>query len=266
MDKESKLLAQLTAGKILFAIVLVTITWIVLRWMRGFLKRLEGHNPRLRFLIRQIEPPFRIMVWFAALLFAADIIAPSRDAFVAAIGSAALAIGLGLQDLIKNLIGGMVIIADRPYQTGDRVKLGDAYGEVVQIGLRSTKILSSDGVLATVPSSEALTRVTFNANAGVAECMVKSDVALPRAVDADEAIRIGREVAVSCPYAHLGRGIEVELDDTRLSYFVKLSISAHVYDHRYESAMQTDMLRRAKREFAARGLLKGAESRAEKPG
>jgi hypothetical protein len=41
---------------------------------------------------------------------------------------------------------------------------------------------------------------------------------------------------------------------------MRLSIRAHVYDHRFENAMQTDMLRRAKREFLACGVLRGLES------
>ena len=73
-------------------------------------------------MLRQIEPPLRIAIWFAALLISAEILAPSRDAFLATLGSAALAIGLGLQDLIKNLIGGLVVIVDRPFQTGDKVE------------------------------------------------------------------------------------------------------------------------------------------------
>jgi small-conductance mechanosensitive channel len=250
MNDESKLLAQLTLGKIVFACVLVIATWILLKWLRGFLTRLEHHNPRLRFLFRQVEPPLRIIIWFGALFLAADIIAPSKEAFLAALASAAVAIGLGLQDLIKNLVGGLVIVTDRPYQTGDRIKVGDATGEVVQIGLRSTKLLNSDGALLTVPNAEVLNRVTFNSNAGVAESMVTADLALPRAIDPDQVIRLGREVAVSCPYTHLGRSIGVELDDKGLGqYFMKLSINAHVYDHRYSSAMQTDLLRRAKRQL-----------------
>ena len=106
MSGEARVLAQLALWKVALVAVLVVATWVLLKWMHGFLDRIEKHNLRLRFLLRQIEPPFRIMVWFGALLVSAEILAPSKDAFLAALGSAALAIGLGLQDLIKNLIGG----------------------------------------------------------------------------------------------------------------------------------------------------------------
>jgi small-conductance mechanosensitive channel len=261
MDKESKLLTQLTTGKIVFVILMIGVTWIILRWLRGIFDRLEHHNPRLRFLARRVEPPLRIMVWFGALLISLEVVTPSQDAFLAALASAGLAIALGAQDLIKNLIGGLVIVADRPYQNGDSVKVGEAQGEVEHIGLRSTKIMTTNGVRVTIPNAEVLSRFTFNASGGVPECVVTTELYVPHGTDPELLLRVGRELAISCLYTHLGHRIEVELDDKdpRLQA-MKLSISASVYDHRYTSAMQTDLLRRARREFIACGVLRSQEA------
>lgn len=259
MERE-KLLSQLSTAKVFFVALLIVATWLVLKWLRGFFAGLEARNPRLRFLARQVEPPVRILVWFGALLLATDVLAPSKDAFLAALGSAALAIGLGAQDLIKNLIGGLVIVADRPYQTGDLVRMGDATGEVVQIGLRSTKIMTARGVLVTVPNSEVMTRFTYNANVGVPQCMVTADVAVPVGADPEVLMRVGREVAIACLYTHLGHKIEVELEDRGpVAHHMRVTIKAYVYDHRHDVAMQTDLLRRAKREFLALGIVKAWE-------
>jgi MscS family membrane protein len=256
MSGESKVLAQLTLGKLFLAILLITLTWLLLKWIRGFFLRLETQNPRIRFFANQLQPPLRIFLWFATLLIVVDILAPSRDAFLAVLGSAALAIGLGLQDLIKNLVGGLVIVADVPFQTGDRLRVGEACGEVVHIGLRSTKLLTPTGTLVAIPNSEILTQQTFNANGGVPESLVITAINLVRGVDPDVAIRVGREIAISCPYTHLGRLISAELEDNGAWHnFVKLSIEAYAYDHRCEPAMQTDILRRAHHEFKALGVL-----------
>lgn len=253
---EGNVLQYLSVGKILFVTALILGAWVLLKWMRGFLDRLEKVNPRLRFMLRQVEPPLRIAIWFAALLISSEILAPSRNAFLAALGSAALAIGLGLQDLIKNLIGGMVVVVDRPFQTGDRIKLTDAYGEVKQIGLRSTKVYTDDGRLVTIPNSDVLTKLIFNANAGVAESVVHAELVLPPEADADKAMDICREVAVCCPYTHLSRQIDVDMtQDERRPYITLLSVKAYVYDHRFESAMKTDILRRARHEFMVQGIV-----------
>jgi small-conductance mechanosensitive channel len=257
---ESKLIAQLSFGKILFAMLVIVATWLLLKWIRSLFKRLEHHNPRMRFLANQLEPPLRILLWFAALLIAVEIVAPSKDAFLAALGSAALAIGLGLQDLIKNLIGGLVVVADAPFQTGDRIKIGNANGEVIHVGLRSTKLRTSSGVTIAIPNAEILTTPTFNANSGVPESLVTTEVNIPRGSDPDAALRIGREIAVSCPYTHLGRPISVDLEDKGAGHgFVTLSIQAYVYEHRYEPAMRTDILRRAWRELTAHHILHHAD-------
>jgi small-conductance mechanosensitive channel len=259
VDNQSLILTQLTIGKLLFAAALIAGTWMLLRWISASLERVSSHNVRLRFLLRQIEPPVRIAVWFGALLMAAQVVAPSKDAFLAALGSAALAIGLGLQDLIKNLIGGLVIVVDRPYQSGDRIRLGEAHGEVVQIGLRSTKVMTDDAELVTIPNSKVLTTVVTNANSGVAECQIRAEVAIPYGTDPDELMRISREVAVSSPFTYLAQPIEFEISDKGLNNnTMKVTITAYVYDHRYEPMMKTDILRRAKREFLAHGLIRPA--------
>src|SRR5215472_8532377 len=252
MIGESKLIAQLTLGKLFFAVLLITGTWLLLKWIRGLFQRLETHNPRMRFLVNQLQPPLRIFLWFACLLIVVDVLAPSRDAFLAVLGSAALAIGLGLQDLIKNLVGGLVIVADVPFQTGDRVQIGRAYGEVVHIGLRSTKLLTADGKIAAIPNSDILNEQTFNANRSVPEALVITDVNVHRGLDPSVVLRIGREVAICSPYTHLGRPVLVDLEDNDTRHVVmKLSIEAYVYDHRHEPAMRTDILRRSQREFRA---------------
>jgi hypothetical protein len=89
LSQPSKVLTQLTLGKVIFVAVLIAITWILLRLLRGLLDRLERYNPRMRFLVRQIEPPLRILIWFGGLLLAAEIIAPSKEAILAALTSAA---------------------------------------------------------------------------------------------------------------------------------------------------------------------------------
>jgi small-conductance mechanosensitive channel len=195
-----------------------------------------------------------------ALLFAVSLLAPSKDAFLAALGSAAIAIGLGAQDLIKNLIGGFVIVADRPYQMGDRVKIGDAYGEIERIGLRSTKLMTADDTLVTIPNSRILDAMSFNANAGVPECMVVTELYLPPDIDPDVAIRVGKEALMTCPYLLLRARSNVALNDayTESPYMI-LRLKGYVYDHRYEPAMITDLTRRCKKEFRRLGLLKGWE-------
>jgi MscS family membrane protein len=258
MKSDQETLATLTLSNILLVLAAFLIVWIVLHYLSRMLASLAQGRPRTRFIVRMIEPALRILLWFTALLFAVSQLSPSKDAFLAALGSAAIAIGLGAQDLIKNLIGGFVVVADRPYQTGDRVRIGEAYGEIERIGLQSTRLKTPDDTLVTIPNSQILDSVSFNDNAGVPECMVVTQLYLPADIDPDVAIRVGQEALLTCPYLLLRQRRVVALEDSYTeSPYLVLKLKGYVYDHRYQPAMMTDITRRCKQEFRRLGLLEG---------
>jgi small-conductance mechanosensitive channel len=200
-------------------------------------------------------PATRFGIWFGAALAVLSIVSPSSNTLLALLASLGIAIGLGAQDLIKNLIGGLVILADRPYQIGDRVQIGDASGEIDHIGLRSTKLTTFDDTRVTIPNSEILTGKAWNSNSGVPDEQVNTDLYLPLNVDPILVEQLAYEVAISSPYVRISRPILVLLQD-RLSAqpYLMVRIKAYVYDHRYELHLQNDLTVRAKSAFRAHGI------------
>jgi len=80
--------------------------------------------------------------------------------FIATFGVASLAIGLAAQETLSNMISGFVIMLDRPFRIGDRIMFKDSddndfrgMGDIIEIGLRSTKILKLDQNMVVVPNS-----------------------------------------------------------------------------------------------------------------
>ncbi len=74
--------------------------------------------------------------------------------FLASAGILGLAVGFAAQDTLANLFAGVFIIADAPYRVGDFITLDTGErGEVLQIGLRSTRILTRDDIQITIPNS-----------------------------------------------------------------------------------------------------------------
>ena len=73
----------------------------------------------------------------------------------AALGIAGLGFALAAQDTIADAIAGMLILADRPFRVGDRINIDaiDTWGDVVEIGLRTTRIRTRDNRLVIVPNS-----------------------------------------------------------------------------------------------------------------
>lgn len=91
------------------------------------------------------------------------------SALVATLGVGSLAFALAAQAFLADTIAGFLIMVDRPFSVGDRIQLpqevmgeyGD-WGDVAQIGIRSTRIRSTDGVMLTVPNSKLTNEVVIN--------------------------------------------------------------------------------------------------------
>ncbi|MFV1917720.1 MAG: mechanosensitive ion channel family protein [Patescibacteria group bacterium] len=82
---------------------------------------------------------------------------------LASAGVAGLAVAFAAKDTVANLFGGISVFFDKPYKVGDYVIVDDKYrGEVIQIGMRSTKIRTRDNVLLSVPNSVMVTNAVIN--------------------------------------------------------------------------------------------------------
>ena len=65
------------------------------------------------------------------------------------------AVGLAAQDTISDMISGYIILIDQPFRVGDRIEIPneDTWGDVVEIGTRTTRILTRDNTLVIIPNS-----------------------------------------------------------------------------------------------------------------
>ena len=93
------------------------------------------------------------VIWFIAFLIILGIYEINLTPFIAGLGIAGIAVALAAQDMLGNFFGGAMIHADRPFKIGDRVKLDENVGDVLDIGLRSTRIRTLDNELMTIPNS-----------------------------------------------------------------------------------------------------------------
>jgi len=254
-DPAPSLLENLTFGRMAAAAVIIALTWLAIRLVQRVLEFLSGRVNRARFFFKNIEPIVRISLWFVATYVIIASLAPSREVFFTGIASIGIALGLGAQDLIKNVVGGLVVLTDRPFQLGDRVKIGDAYGEIDHIGLRSTKMTTPDDTRVTIPNANVMTAAVYDANSGVPDAQVVTDIYLPIDTDADTAMRIGREAAFTSPYLLSTKPVTVLVANQfdKVPH-LRLRIKAYVHDHRYEPAMQSDITARIQREFLKQGL------------
>ena len=95
----------------------------------------------------------KVIVWVAALALFLSALGFDVTAIVAGLGIGGLAIGLAAQPMIADVIGAVVIFAERRFRIGDVVKLGsEEPGRVVGLTWRSTAMKNADGLVISVPN------------------------------------------------------------------------------------------------------------------
>jgi small conductance mechanosensitive channel len=100
-----------------------------------------------------------------ALLGGLSAMGLSVSVLVTSFGLTGLAVGLALQDLLRNVLAGIFLLVERPFRIGDSISVGDLSGTVETIQLRTTAIRTADGRLAIMPNLNAFSGTVINANA-----------------------------------------------------------------------------------------------------
>jgi small-conductance mechanosensitive channel len=118
-------------------------------------------------------------------------------AWLASAGIAGIAIGFAAKDSLSNLFSGVFIIADAPYKVGDYIELEKGgRGKVVNIGLRSTRILTRDDIEVTIPNSIIGNSTIINQSGGPHEKMrVRLKIGVAYGSDVDTVKKILVEAA-----------------------------------------------------------------------
>jgi len=105
-------------------------------------------------LIRTIFRLVSILVVAFLAIYAAGFFGIPVAPLLAGLGVGGLAIALAVRPTLKNVIGGLILFADKPVRVGDFCRYGDQVGTVEEIGLRSTRIRSLDRTIVSIPNAE----------------------------------------------------------------------------------------------------------------
>ena len=243
--------------RVFWALVLMVLVYLFNKALVWLLDRLAERSAERRLFYKRLVPLARIVVWsiglYIIIRFVFQVNAQSLLAATAAIG---VAVGFAAQDLLKNIFGGLVIISDRPFQVGDKISVAGTYGEVSSIGLRSTRIITPDDNLVSVPNAQVVDSQVANANAGALDCQVVTDLFLPGWVDERKAKQLAFEAAASSKYVYRNKPIVVIVKDVfKETFLTQLKVKAYVIDTRYEFLLMSDITERCREAFRAHGLL-----------
>ncbi len=99
-----------------------------------------------------------VIFFFAALKF----MGVDLTAFAVIAGGLSVGIGFGMQNMINNFVSGLILLIGRPIKHGDTIQLGDLWGSVVDISIRTTTVQSFDKAIIVVPNSDLIARQLTN--------------------------------------------------------------------------------------------------------
>ena len=154
-DCATELLETGPVSALLVIVIGVPLIKIAKRYLRRLFDKTQFDEGLENFMFRIAG----VAMWAIVILTAASELGINVTGIVAALGIFGLAVAFAAQDTMENVIAGIFIIIDRPFREGERIllpkKLGGIYsswGDVVEIGLRTTHVRSTDGVLLTIPN------------------------------------------------------------------------------------------------------------------
>ena len=125
-----------------------------------------------RFFLLPWVPLLRLIILVAAVVGIAPLVVkPTPENLLALFGAGGLAIGFAFKDYLSCLLAGIVLLIERPYRVGDWVQIGDTFGEVTQIDLRTVSIRTPDDNQVLIPHATIWTTPISNATCGLHELL-----------------------------------------------------------------------------------------------
>ena len=194
------LTAGLTYGfDILMAVLILVVGWWVSNRVASTVKRaLRRTNADATFtpvMASLVQWAIRVVAIVAAL----GKFGVAAASILTVLGAAGLAIGLALQGTLQNIAAGMMLLLLRPFKVGDYIEgIGATAGTVNEIGLFTTRLTKSDGVIMFVPNSAIWANPVTNFSANDRRRVVLN-VIIPEDQSIEESLASLRRIVASDP-------------------------------------------------------------------
>ena len=254
----AKLIETIQAGGVVTGLVILAVTWFLVRIITAALERSGNRFVHRRLMLSQLATLTRFGMYIGGIAAAIGVsLNLSKEVVLALTGTVAVTIGFALKDLASSILAGLTLIVDRPFQVGDRVHFEDYEGEITAIGLRSVRLRTEDNLLVTIPNNKFLTESVASANQGRLDMMVKREFFVSADQDLDLAKRIVEECITSNRYVFLDQAWAVSMEQVVLQFgtAVRLEAEANVLDMKYKQDYQGTLTERVLAAFREKNVI-----------
>ncbi len=143
-------------------------TWVVASLAKRFIRE-YGHELASRTegqvderIVAFADMTAMYVIWMLGILIALSAVNVEITPLITGMGIAGLAIALAAQNLLSNVFGGVTITLDQLYKVGDRVEMGNVYGDIYEIKPRYTKVRTLNNTVITIPNSKVINEQLIN--------------------------------------------------------------------------------------------------------
>ena len=137
----SPTMSQITLNSLINILLILSIAKILRTLFRLRYKK----SDRTKTVVSLLDGFVKYGAAIAVIIYALKACGVNTEALIASIGILALIVGLGAQSLIADIIAGMFIIFENEFNTGEIISIDGFRGEVIEIGIRTTKLLDAAG-------------------------------------------------------------------------------------------------------------------------
>jgi small-conductance mechanosensitive channel len=139
--------------------VVVYLSGVIQRWVFAGLLSRTALGSGERQAIATVSRYVLVVIGFVIVLQTTGIDMTALNVVAATVG---IGIGFGLQNVADNFISGLIVLIERPVKIGDRIEVGGVSGDVVNIGARSTTVVTNDNISIIIPNSKFITENVIN--------------------------------------------------------------------------------------------------------
>lgn len=158
------LLTQFVAWlpRLVLAIVILLAFWLFWRFSRSFIMQVLTRAGLDLALARMLLNVYHFTIMIFGLIMACTQIGIDVAAALTGLGVVGLTIGFAARDSLSNVMAGFLILWDKPFRSGDWVTLGDKYGKVEEITMRTTRLVTWNNTWIIIPNQNVINEVLVN--------------------------------------------------------------------------------------------------------
>lgn len=153
---EENLLLRQVVTRLSVVLLVIFVTWLLFRLLTRWLRHSLRKNParKQKTLISVLSNTVRALLMFLAVMIILEQLGVPTTSVIAVAGIGSVALGLGAQLLVTDVISGLFILAENQFNVDDQVDVGGISGTVESVSLRSTVVRGANGEQITVPNGE----------------------------------------------------------------------------------------------------------------